>query len=542
MSSKKTRNGTKTYPGLELKPHEEELKLQIDAGIPAIYVETTEWERFEATLERVSNDSDKDIRCWNPLSGFEGDDDDDCTDFISLIRKLSGEYAVPDWDITVIEHADRYFQDPDPMIMFAVMLKKLRKIDHQIIVVAPSLHLPDAIRQEFSIIEFPLPDRDDIETILTNVITGSMADSHNDILDSVRGLGTTEIRNAFAKVAKRHGKITAEEIVHLVAEKEQIIRKSGYLDFIKPDKGMDDIGGLENLKAWLKTRQIAFGAKARRQNLQAPKGVLLLGIPGTGKSLSAKSVASVWKMPLLRLDMARIFGGLVGESEANMRNTIKVAESMEPCVLWIDEIEKGLSGGQGGERDGGTSARVFGTFLTWMQEKQKEVFIFATANDVSKLPPELLRKGRFDEIFFVDLPDQDARESIFKIHLSLKQQNKKIPDDLLEQTEGFSGAEIETIVNEAHFKAHEDKYNAGNDSQDNPLIACTHLIDATGSIVPLAKTMKEDIERLRDWAKARCRAASDSKNPPKIPTGDQYIRLPQEETNIFIKRNTSKDQ
>ena len=518
---------------------EKELETQIDAGVPAIYVETTEWERFEAALAQATEDSKKTVKHWNPLDGL--DDEDGPSDFISLIQKLCDESGSPDGNITVIEHADRYFHDPDSTIMFAVLLRKLRRLKHQIIVVAPSLHLPEAIRQEFSIIEFPLPDRNDIERMLEDTGLDSMADSHNDILDSVRGLGTTEIRNAFAKVAERCGKITAEEIVHLVAEKEQIIRKSGYLEYIKPDKDMDDIGGLEHLKGWLDTRAIAFGAKARGRNLQAPKGVMLLGIPGTGKSLSAKSVASVWKMPLLRLDMARIFGGLVGESEANMRNTIKVAESMEPCVLWIDEIEKGLSGGQGGERDGGTSARVFGTFLTWMQEKQKEIFIFATANDVSKLPPELLRKGRFDEIFFVDLPDQAARKSIFKIHLKKKDQETKPTDELLGKTEGFSGAEIETIVNEAHFKAHEANHKSGNDAQDNPDIAVQHLIEAAGSLVPLSQTMKEGITELRKWAKTRCRPAN-SGEPPKIPSGDKSPRLPQEETNIFIKRNTSEGE
>ena len=519
---------------------EKELKTQIDAGVSAIYVETTEWERFEAALAQATGGSKKTVTHWNPLDGLDGEDGP--SDLISLIQKLCDESEPPDWNITVIEHADRYFHDPDPPIMFAVLLRKLRRLEHQIIVVAPSLHLPEVIRREFSIIDFPLPDRNDIKRILEDTGLDSMADSHNDILDSVRGLGTTEIRNAFAKVAKRYRKITAEEIVHLVAEKEQIIRKSGYLEYIKADKDMDDdIGGLENLKSWLKTREIAFGAKARRRNLQTPKGVMLLGIPGTGKSLSAKSVASVWKMPLLRLDMARIFGGLVGESEANMRNTIKVAESMEPCVLWIDEIEKGLSGGQGGERDGGTSARVFGTFLTWMQEKQKEIFIFATANDVSKLPPELLRKGRFDEIFFVDLPDQAARKSIFEIHLKKKDQKTKPTDELLGKTEGFSGAEIETIVNEAHFKAHEANHKSGNDAQDNPDIAVQHLIGAVEKLVPLSQTMKEGIMELRKWAKARCRPANRGE-PPKIPSGDKSPRLPQEETNIFIKRKTSEGE
>ena len=509
---------------------EDELTNHIDAKVPAVYVETTEWERFDAALQAALGKAkgNKKLNHWNPLEGLDGDEN---IDFATLIDKI---HEGVNWHITVIEHADRFFDDQDVCIRFAVLLKRLREKGHQIIVVASSLNLPSVIGKEFSILDFPLPDRGDIRTILENTdLPEDRKDTANEILDSVRGLGTTEIRNAFAKVAAGYEKVTAEEIVHLVAEKEQIIRKSGYLEYIKSDISERDIGGLENLKGWLKTRKIAFGAKAREHKLQAPKGVLLLGIPGTGKSLSAKSVANIWKMPLLRLDMARIFGGLVGESESNMRHTIKVAESMEPCILWIDEIEKGLSGGQDGERDGGTSARVFGTFLTWMQEKRKEIFIFATANDISKLPPELLRKGRFDEIFFVDLPDSAARKKIFEIHLKSRNQSAVPSDELLAKTEGFSGAEIETIVNEAHFMSHKE-------NPKNPLINAQNLIDATKEIVPLSKTMYETIGELREWAKVRCRSASPGE-PPQLPSAQRGPKLPQEETNIFIKQANPKE-
>ena len=504
-----------------------ELKTHIEAGVSAMYVETTEWERLEATVNEVCIELHKKVVFWNPLTGLQNDNDND---FINVIKKIQ-KPKEEQWDITVIEYADSYF-DKIPTVMFGVLLRQLRDLRHQIIVVAPELSLPIAIKNEFSILDLPLPDREDIKTILRATakkveLGEGKYDVANEILDSVRGLGTTEIHNAFAKVAIKNKKITAEEIPQLVAEKEQIIRKSGYLEFVKTDIKMGNIGGLENLKKWLESRKISFGAKAREQKLQAPKGVLLLGIPGTGKSLSAKAVASIWKMPLLRLDMARIFGGLVGESESNMRNTIKTAESLEPCVLWIDEIEKGLSGGQGGERDGGTSTRVFGAFLTWMQEKQKEVFVFATANDISKLPPELLRKGRFDEVFFVDLPDKETRKKIFEIHLKAKEQGKVKPsDELIEKTEGFSGAEIESIVNEAHFMAH-------NDKKEDTTITAKHLIEATKLIVPLSTTMKENIEKLREWSNDRCRKASNA-DPPKIASV-KGPRLKQESTNIFMK-------
>ena len=506
-----------------------ELKNHIEAKVPAIYIETTEWERFEAELKHVCENTNKKAKFWDPVSGL----DNDPTDFVKdLIPKIKDSKEVK-WDITVIEYADRYLrEDPDPAIHLSSLIRKLRDLKHQIIVVAPTLCLPDAIKNEFAIIDFPLPKRDDIKKIF-NAIEKDFdisTDKADEILDSVKGLSTTEIRNAFAKIAAKKGKITAEEIPDLTKEKGQIIKKSGYLEYINADIKMEQIGGLDNLKKWLEQRKIAFGAKARDKKLQTPKGVMLLGIPGTGKSLSAKAIASIWKMPLLRLDMAKIFGGLVGESESNMRNTIKVAESLEPCVLWVDEIEKGLSGGQGGERDGGTSTRVLGTFLTWMQEKQKEVFVFATANDISKLPSELLRKGRFDEIFFVDLPNKDTRKKIFQIHLNLiSQGDTQITDELLKTTEGHSGAEIESIVHEAHFSAH----NENADQQKKISITAAHLLKATKQIVPLARTMKENIEGLRKWSETRCRKASNA-IPPEI-TESTEPKLPQESTNIFMK-------
>ena len=508
-----------------------ELKKHIKAGIPAMYVETTEWDRFYAELQRACGGIK--LRRWNSLEGWENNKD--CVDFGLFVRELHEELESGNQgrSITVIEYADDIvFESRELPVLLAVLLRKLRERNHQIIVVAPTLNLPHAVKSDFSILSLPLPGREDIKIMLESTpgLEEGNFDSADEILDSVRGLGTEEIRNAFSKVAAEFNRITAEEISHLVAEKEQIIRKSGYLEYINTDVDLGkDIGGLKNLKKWLESRRIAFGTEARQRKLQAPKGVLLLGIPGTGKSLSAKAVARTWKMPLLRLDMARIFGGLVGESESNMRKTIKIAESMEPCVLWVDEIEKGLSGGQGGERDGGTSARVFGTFLTWMQEKQEEVFIFATANDISKLPPELLRKGRFDEIFFVDLPSKEARKTIFKIHLKAKDQEKVEPtDELLEATEGYSGAEIEAIVNEAHFSAH-------NENSEEPKIHAKNIIDAARNVTPLSRTMRETIMDLRRWAKDRCREADEDAPPEITIDGTDRPRLPQESHNIFMK-------
>uniref|UniRef100_A0A2B4S1S9 Uncharacterized AAA domain-containing protein ycf46 n=1 Tax=Stylophora pistillata TaxID=50429 RepID=A0A2B4S1S9_STYPI len=497
-----------------------QLKTHIQAKVPCIYIETTERLRLQAELKNCCKEENLEIQFWNEFDGIDGEHKED---FKRVLEDLNSKDELK-YDVTVFESADLLDQPDNINVVrsLAILLYKMREKKHQIIIVASSWNIPNFIQNEIAVLDFPLPNKEDIKTLLQEAEQNFKidVDNSNTILETVRGLGTTAIRNAFAKVAIESQKITTEEIEQLVAEKEQIIRKSGYLEFIKTQQEMSAIGGLEKLKQWLENRKVAFGSKARENKLSTPKGLLLLGIPGTGKSLCAKVVSKIWQKPLLRLDMGRIFGGLVGESESNMRQAIKVAESLEPCVLWIDEIEKGLSGGTGGERDGGTSTRVFGSLLTWMQEKQKEVFIFATANDVSKLPPELLRKGRFDEIFFVDLPDKKARKEIFKIHLQRKEQSYQPTEEILKKTEGFSGAEIEAIIDEACFLAYNEKKEDNNINAQN-------LIDALENIVPLSITMKETIENLRKWADKRCRKASDAE-PPEIRNDKDTPTLKQE--------------
>ena len=507
-----------------------DLKLHLQAGVPAMYVESSEWLRFERDVAQCCKDTEKRLFLWNPLNGLDGDEMH-FSSVVDRLRDTKDEHAV-----FVLEFADRYLMDSDhEASRFAAMVRGLREKHNHVIIFSPSLAMPEVVKSEFAMLDFPLPGHEDIRTIQKLVgqaheLDDAKIDTADAIVNSVRGLGATEIWNAFAKAAVRHGKITAEQKPELVAEKEQIIRKSGYLEFVRTEKtDMEKIGGLESLKEWLKTRKKGFGNKARAAGLSAPKGVLLLGIPGTGKSLCAKVVAHEWEMPLLRLDMGRVFGGLVGESESNMRSAIKVAEGLAPCVLWIDEIEKGVSGGAGasGERDGGTAVRVFGAFLTWMQEKEEDVFVFATANDLSRLPPELLRKGRFDEIFFTDLPGKDARKRIFDIHLRSRGQELKPTCELVKTTEGFSGSEIEAVVNEALFLA----YKEGEELR----VSAADLAKAAQPIVPLSETMGEDIEKLRKWAKARCRPASEEEPPTVSIKGGPRLRA--ESNNPFINDN-----
>jgi SpoVK/Ycf46/Vps4 family AAA+-type ATPase len=285
------------------------------------------------------------------------------------------------------------------------------------------------------------------------------------------------------------------------AEKQQIIRKSGLLEYYATEESFQHVGGMGILKNWLDKRSIAFSREARDFGLPPPKGILLLGVQGCGKSLCAKAVSSLWQLPLLRFDMGRMFGSLVGSSEENVRKAIAVAESVAPAILWVDEIDKAFAGSQGsGSTDGGTTARVFGTFLTWLSEKTAPVFVVATANDISQLPPELMRKGRLDEIFFVDLPAETERAQIFNIHLSRRGRPPagfRIPD-LVAASPEFSGAEIEQAIISALY----DAFAEGRD------LATEHILEALGQTVPLSKTMDEQLRRLRTWAEGRARHAS----------------------------------
>nr|WP_239582826.1 AAA family ATPase [Bacillus tianshenii] len=299
------------------------------------------------------------------------------------------------------------------------------------------------------------------------------------------------------------------------------------LEYYHPNESLSNIGGLDNLKDWIEERGNAYSQEAREYGLNLPKGVLLLGVPGCGKSLTAKAISRSWNFPLLRFDLGKVFGGLVGESERNIREALDVAKAISPCILWIDEIEKGLSGVQSsGSSDGGTTSRVFGTFLTWMQEKKEPVFVIATANNIGLMPPELLRKGRFDEIFFVDLPTVEERMNIYEIHINNKGRNPREFDleQIATKSFGFSGAEIEEVLNESLFRA----FNQGRD------VTTEDILYSIGQICPLSKTMSETITGLRKWASARARLASSRAGEEFLQSEEKVPKLKQEISNPFL--------
>ncbi len=414
-------------------------------------------------------------------------------------------------------------------------IRRLRDVAHAlrdtyktVVLVSPIMKIPVELSKDVAVVEFGTPSVDDFNRLLDRIIDDVKdqprisisldADGREKLVHAARGLTLKEAENVFAKTLVLDGKLDAEDISVVFSEKQQIIRKSGTLEYYESQERFASVAGLDNLKEWLKKRSAAFSERAAQFGLPAPKGVLLLGVQGCGKSLCAKAASSLWKLPLLRFDIGRVFGSLVGSSEESMRRAIQTAESVAPAILWIDEIDKAFAGTQGSAgSDGGTASRVFGTFLTWLSEKTAPVFVIATANDISHLPPELLRKGRVDEIFFVDLPNEAERREIFRIHL---EKRKRDParfdlDVLARMSEGFSGAEIEEAIISGLY----DAFSNGTDLDTATLRA------GIAETVPLSKTMSEELSRLRNWAQGRARPSTGPLKQPEPDTSETRRKL-----------------
>ena len=421
-----------------------------------------------------------------------------------LNSKKSGEK-----NIFVLDDINNHIDRDEVKLMFRKIAEATNNNTHAIIL-SSIYRLPAELKKYITVLQIPLPKRNELGEVLDIVAKQSKVELktnlRNRLIDAALGMTSMEADLAYCLASVKDG-FDDKSPFTVSSEKEQIIRKSGILDYFPKNESLKDVGGMENLKEWLKKRQLAYDKEARDWGLKEPKGLLLLGVPGCGKSLIAKSIASSWNMPLLRLDVGKVFQGIVGSSEDNIRKAIATAEAVAPCVLWIDEIEKGLSGVQSsGATDGGVTSRIFSTILTWMQEKTAPVFVVATANNIYQLPPELLRKGRFDEIFFVDLPSQKEKENIFSIHLQKNRQNVSsfALDILAQKGEGFNGAEFDECVKEAMFTA----YVESQESNIAPKLQMIHILDAIKNTVPLSKTMEKQITDLRKFAVSRAKNAS----------------------------------
>ena len=501
----------------------------INAGFPYIYIPSYEEERITNTIKEIVKNEEiiktkRKIFIWTQTEGLVGEDERvrDTTEpmkALESIEKANDEAIYILKDFHIYFGGDR-FSRPDYAVIRKLrdILPILKSSRKNVVFISSKLVIPCDMEKEISILDFELPDTEDILVLLNDLISGLKPDNVNltdeeKILLARSALGLTmqEAENAFCRAIVNLKGISRKALSIIHEEKNQVVKKTGVLEFIKTDLNINDIGGLDNLKTWLLRRNNTWTEKAKEYNLPAPKGVLITGIPGCGKSLTAKAMSEIWGLPLLKLDIGKIFDGIVGSSEENMRKAISTVEAVSPAILWVDEIEKGFSGLRNGG-DGGTSARVFGTFLTWMQEKSKPVFVIATANDISSLPPELLRKGRFDEIFFVDLPTVKEREKIFNVHISKRIKNSKINheivlnDELCHElalaTPGYVGAEIEQIVITAMYEAFYS--NRGLRKED--------LFKAIQKTVPLSSTQREQILALRGWAKERAVLATSNED------------------------------
>ncbi|ABR35923.1 MULTISPECIES: AAA family ATPase [Clostridium] len=408
-----------------------------------------------------------------------------------------------------------------------------------VVFLSPTVVLPSELQKDVTILDFDLPTIDEIKSLLNEMIDMNkqggriiidLDESEKERLcKAALGLTLQEAENAFARAMVEDGRMNIGDLEIILEEKCQVIKKTGILEFEKSDLNMNDVGGLENLKRWVSKRNKSWLDSAQKYNIPAPKGVLITGVPGCGKSLTAKAISAMWQLPLLRLDMGKIFSGIVGSSEENMRKAIKTAEAVAPSILWIDEIEKGFSGASSSSGDSGTSTRIFGTFLTWMQEKTKPVFVVATANNINSLPSELLRKGRFDEIFFVDLPTKNERKDIFRLHLKKRLTNEEvckdvsITDELLSEladlTEGFVGAEIEQAVVAALFEAFSEERG----------LHVSDLEKVIKNTVPLSVTQAEQIISIREWANVRAVAATAKEDRSEYLKKDNSISSKLEE-------------
>lgn len=507
-----TKNNTDTFG---------QIQDMLKAYYPILYLTTFEYDRTKQKLRGVAKNLNKNFQFyeWNCVDGLGKRDlnegglklTENVEEPEQLLKHISNQTEKADNEIYVLEDFHDFITERNIKIQLRQLAEKLRFYRKHIIIVSSVLSLPIELEKYITVLEMPLPGRVDLEVVLNSVSKNAKKEIDNDLkkklIDAALGMTVMEADLAYCLAAVRDDfGINSPRTVAF--EKEQIIKKSGLLDYFQVNESLKNVGGMDNLKDWLEKRKQAFDFKAQNWGLAEPKGLLLLGVPGCGKSLTAKCIASLWNMPLLRLDIGKVFQGEVGSSENNIRRAIATAEAVAPCVLWIDEIEKGLSGVQSsGATDGGTTSRIFSTILTWMQEKTQPVFVVATANDISQLPPELLRKGRFDEIFFVDLPSEEDRKSIFSIHLAKNNQKPENfgLDKLAKESKGFNGAEIEECVKEAMFTAYTENPN-------EPKLQIVHLLNAIKDTVPLSKTMKDQIEFLRKWANSRAKQAGQLNN------------------------------
>ena len=503
----------------------EDFEQALKARVPVVYIQTHEESRLHGDVLAVAERqrSPRPVWTWNAGDGLVSPSDGGLGNTAAPARALetllgSAEAGIfMFFDLHAFFGTDQRPADPEVVRRVRDVAAAFRSGEHPrlLVICGPILRIPPELEKTVAILDFPLPGRDEIAGLLDTMIehNGSSisvqleADDKEDLVQAALGLTMAEAENAFARAMVNDGRLGAEDVAVVLQEKRQAVRKSGSLEYVDAGISLDQVGGLNNLKRWLARRQRSWLGEAEEFGLPSPKGVLITGVPGCGKSLTAKATAASWGLPLLRLDIGKVFAGLVGSSEQNMRSALATAEAISPCVLWIDEIEKGFSGTTS-DGDSGTTARVFASFLTWMQEKRHPVFVVATANNIDRLPAEFLRKGRFDEIFFVDLPTDSERQVIWELQarnrateangLEAAAADPVVIRSLVAASQGYSGAEIEQAVIAALYDAF----------AEHRRMRAEDLERAVLNTVPLSVTQAEEIARIRSWAQLRAVGAT----------------------------------
>jgi len=490
----------------------ERLDRYIRARYPIIAISSHEESRVIAAITAIAEKRDRKVVTWSITSGIvdlPGAEGDSTKDPTAALFAISQYDSMAEPVLFVMKDLQKYFTDPVVLRFLRDIAVKFEASRHNLILVGPDLgKVPADLEKVTAIIDYPLPTTDELSAILEKCekdlpsrIPVNMNGSRERVVQSLRGLTAFEAGSILMNAIAATGELADSVVPYIVDEKRQIIRKSGVLEFYDTDVSMSQVGGLPHLKHYADVKRAAFSKNAADFGVDAPKGVLMVGVPGSGKSLTAKAIAG-GQMPLLRMDIGALLSGTVGGGEANMRDALKVAESISPCVLWVDEIEKSMADNNGAS-DGGVMMRMLGSLLTWMQETSAPVYIVATANDVRALRPELLR--RFDDIVWVDLPNAADRLEILNVHLSKRKQDSTKFDlsPIVDAVWGFTGAEIEKVVKAAiefAFFEHEELSNA-------------HLAKAAAQIIPISQTMTEKIQELRTWAKGRALVAGDPMDP-----------------------------
>ena len=478
-----------------------EFVLLLKARYPIIYISTNEEERIEYLVKYCAKKYvARTYYSWDFVDGYQGNPNDtgfaarNPLEALDLIDKLTPETA----SLFVLKDYDNFLKDFSVVRKLKNLSRSLKTQPKNIIIVSSEINIPDSLKEFVTLLEFPLPSYSEILEELNRLISSLQQkiepSTVTNIAIACQGLSLERIRRVLSKVIAKYGEIDDSSPNLILQEKKQIIQQTQLLEFCLNDKSLSDLGGLDNFKNWLDLRSKAFSQEAIQYGLPYPKGLLLVGVQGTGKSLAAKIVAHEWQLPLLRLDFGRLFASLIGQSEQRVRKMIEIAEALSPCILWVDEIDKAFAGAQS-SGDSGTTSRVLATFITWLSEKTSPVFVVATANNIDWIPPEILRKGRFDEMFFLNLPTREEREAIFEVHLK-----KYRPDSiqnfqvsLLGQlSKEFSGAEIEQVVIEAMRLGFNQNREFNNED----------ILVSIQNLVPLARTKSKEIDQLKAWAES----------------------------------------